>query len=152
MMMIRPIRAGDSEQIERLESMLFCVPYDQPWSAVVIAAYTRYRHLCGWVTEDDGVVVGYLLANIVLDEANIDNLGVDPARQRTGIARRLLDHAMAQFRKRGIRQVWLEVAVPNGAARSFYLAAGFDEVGRRKNYYYGPGGISADALILSKQI
>ncbi len=152
MITIHPFRAEDSEQVERLESLLFRVPYDEPWSAAIIAAYARYRHLRGWIAEDDGAVVGYLLATVVLDEANIDNLGVDPTRQRTGIARRLLEHAMTKFRESDVRQVWLEVAVPNDAARAFYLAAGFEQVDQRRNYYYGPGGISADALILTKTI
>ncbi|HDS74193.1 MAG TPA: ribosomal-protein-alanine N-acetyltransferase [Firmicutes bacterium] len=151
-MTLRPFRAEDCEQVERLESVLFRVPYDEPWSAAIIGAYARYSHLHGWVAEDDGVIIGYLLATIVLDEANIDNLGVDPTRQRTGVARRLLEHAIEQFREHGVRHVWLEVAVPNEAARAFYLAAGFEQVDQRRNYYHGSHGISADALILTKAL
>ncbi|HEY9536300.1 MAG TPA: ribosomal-protein-alanine acetyltransferase, partial [Kiloniellaceae bacterium] len=54
--------------------------------------------------------------------------------------------------RRGARRLLLEVAEPNAGARAFYRGEGFDEIGRRRNYYRMPGGAPADAVICARSI
>lgn len=147
---IRAFAASDAARVAKLEHVLFDVPYDEPWSRETIAAYADLPHLEGWVAVDESGILGYLFATVVLDEANIDNLGVRPENRRMGIATELLDHVITRFRKRGVKSVWLEVAEPNGAARRFYEGAGFAVVYRRPGYYVGRSGASADALTMRR--
>jgi [ribosomal protein S18]-alanine N-acetyltransferase len=149
---IRAFVANDAGDVAALEHTLFNVPYDEPWSHDTIAAYAELQHLIGWVAVHEANIVGYLLATVVLDEANIDNLGVHPENQRMGIATQLLDHAVSQFRERGVANIWLEVAEPNVAARGFYEGAGFGVIYRRARYYVGRSGETADAFTMCRSL
>ncbi len=87
---------------------------------------------------------GFVLARVVLDEAEILTLAVVPERRRQGLGAGLLRRAMRTAAARGAASMVLEVAADNAAARALYARHGFEHVGRRRRYY--PGG--ADALIL----
>jgi ribosomal-protein-alanine N-acetyltransferase len=54
---------------------------------------------------------------------------------------------MAEAAARDAGQIFLEVSDRNGAARALYAAAGFEAVGRRRQYYTD----GADALVLSRR-
>ncbi len=148
---IRRFTAQDAEAVAALERELFAVPYDVPWPATTIAEYATAHRLCGWVATERERVVAYVLAITVTDEASIHNMGVASGRQRHGIARRLLDHALGELRQRGATTAWLEVAAANDPARMLYTAAGFTEISRRKSYYHGPGGTS-DAIVMMRRL
>ena len=55
----------------------------------------------------------------------IQGLAVAPAKQRLGVGRALIDAAIAEGYRRGIRRVTLRVLGPNDAARRLYESAGF---------------------------
>jgi ribosomal protein S18 acetylase RimI-like enzyme len=79
----------------------------------------------------DGVVVGQTRGMVHLqpDEAPglyIDNMGVTPARQREGIAGRMLDNLLAWGRERGCSHAWLGTELDNVAARGLYETRGFE--------------------------
>jgi ribosomal-protein-alanine N-acetyltransferase len=97
------------------------------------------------VAEQNGSIIGYVIAHHALDEAEILNLGVAPARQRRGIGRALVQGMLALLRQQGVAKVFLEVRESNGAARRLYGALGFALVGRRRDYYRLP---TEDAVVL----
>ncbi|OYW10169.1 MAG: ribosomal-protein-alanine acetyltransferase [Rhodospirillales bacterium 12-71-4] len=90
--------------------------------------------------------IGFVLARVAADEAEILTLAVVPEARRTGQGGALLAAAMAGALARGAAAMFLEVSERNLAARALYAAAGFGEVGRRRRYY--PDG--ADALVLRR--
>jgi ribosomal-protein-alanine N-acetyltransferase len=85
-----------------------------------------------------------VLARSAAEQAEILTLAVVPALRRQGRARSLLRAAACRAAAAGAREIFLEVAQDNGAARALYAAAGYAEVGRRRRYY--PDG--SDALVL----
>ena len=91
---------------------------------------------------------GCVLARVAADEAEVLTLAVAPAARRQGLARRLLEGAVAEAGARGAASMVLEVATSNEAARALYAGFGFHEVGRRRGYYAG----GEDALILRAPI
>ena len=94
-------------------------------------------------------VVGFALARLVADEAELLLLAVRPEGQRRGIGRILLEHFEDQARARGAVCLHLEVREGNHAL-SLYEQAGFGLVGRRHDYYSGQKGDRYDALTLAK--
>jgi [ribosomal protein S18]-alanine N-acetyltransferase len=96
-----------------------------------------------------GEVVGFALARLVADEAELLLLAVKPAGQRRGIGRILLDHFEDKAAARGAVRLHLEVREGNHAL-SLYEQAGFGLVGRRRDYYSGQNGDRYDALTLAK--
>lgn len=104
-----------------------------------------------WLTlaRDGEEVVGFALARLVADEAELLLLAVKPRRQRRGIGRILLEHFEDEAAARGAVRLHLEVREGNHAL-SLYEQAGFGLVGRRRDYYAGQKGDRYDALTLAK--
>ena len=80
------------------------------------------------------------------------NITVNPAFQRQGWARVLLDALALWSRQKDAQWIWLEVRDSNARAREVYLKHGFAEVGLRKNYYPAAGGQREDALVMSLKL
>lgn len=104
-----------------------------------------------WLTlaRKDGEVLGFALARIVADEAELLLLAVRTAGQRRGIGRILLEQFEDEAAARGAARLHLEVREGNHAL-SLYEQAGFGLVGRRRDYYCGQKGERYDALTLAK--
>ncbi len=96
-------------------------------------------------------VIGFALARIVVREAELLLLAVSTRVQGRGVGQALLDRFTAIAKARGAEQLHLEVREGNRAVR-LYKRAGFDEVGRRRNYYNGRDGQVYDALTLARSI
>lgn len=83
------------------------------------------------VAEIDGVVVGYALVGQALPLAShahvleLQGLAVDPARQRCGAGRRLVEASVELARGRGARKLALRVLGSNVRARRLYESCGF---------------------------
>ena len=97
----------------------------------------------------DGSAAGFTIARAIADEAELLLLGVRAGAQRRGVGTALLQHFCDAARTRGARRAHLEMRNGNSAA-PMYSAAGFEQIGRRPNYYRGLDGQSFDALTLSR--
>lgn len=98
-----------------------------------------------------GAVGGFSLSRTAAGEAELLLIAVAPDHHRTGIGSQLLDDFLARARASGATRVHLEVREGN-AAVAMYRAAGFDSVGRRRNYYRGSDGRRYDALTFAKAV
>ncbi|HQT47262.1 MAG TPA: GNAT family N-acetyltransferase [Acidocella sp.] len=102
---------------------------EEPWSEAAFLTLLGHPGTIAWVNERGG----FLLLRTVLDEAEILTLGTTARRQ--GIARSLLQTAIAHAKNHGISKIHLEVAEQNSAARALYCVHNFIQSGRRPNYY-----------------
>jgi ribosomal-protein-alanine N-acetyltransferase len=104
-----------------------------------------------WLTiaQIEHQVVGFALARIVLDEAELLLLAVKKHWQGAGIGQQLLDSFINAAVDKGARQLHLEVRQGNHAV-DLYRRSGFREIGRRKAYYNGRDGQTYDALTLAR--
>lgn len=96
------------------------------------------------------VSVGFAMAQMVADEAEILSVGVVKDWQRVGLGFKLADGIERALRRAGVKNVFLEVAEDNTAARALYAKMGFSETRRRKGYYARKAGPAIDALVLGK--
>ena len=142
---IQPMEAGHVSQVAALEKLCFSTP----WSERSVAGELE-NPLSLWLVAADGSrVLGYVGSQSVMDEADLMNLAVLPEFRRQGIAEALLGSLHRLLVAQGVRQVSLEVRASNEAARSLYGALGYQQVGRRPNYYVSP---REDGLILRKEL
>lgn len=95
---------------------------------------------------------GFALARVVLDEAELLTLAVDPVSQGRGVGFDLLARIEALAAKAGAKTMHLEVSAENGAARALYAKAGYAQTGQRPRYYRTPDGRRIDALILARAL
>jgi len=121
-------------------------PHD-PWSARDFAAFVADRATL-LVTHPHG----FALLRVVLDEAEILTIAIDPAAQGQGHGAALLVSALGQAKARGAAHVFLEVAADNLPARALYARAGFHQTGLRKGYYARPDALPVDALTLEHRL
>ncbi len=89
------------------------------------------------VAERTGRVCGFVCANTLAGEWEIENMVVEVRSLRQGIADRLM-RALIEQAEKGVARVLLEVRESNQPARRLYEKHGFREVGRRRNYYNHP--------------
>ena len=95
---------------------------------------------------------GFALARVVLDEAELLTLAVDPPNQGVGHGRALLQQIEAISAAHGAKRMFLEVSAGNGVARALYEKAGYIQKGMRPRYYRTPEGRRVDALILCRSL
>jgi [ribosomal protein S18]-alanine N-acetyltransferase len=139
---LRPAHPADLDALAALEK----VSFSDPWTSSELRRALGWSDTVALVAEDgDGLVVGYILCRMVLDEGEVLTIAIEPAMRRAGIGRGLLDAALQAMRDRGVRTAWLEVRKSNAPARALYANAGFVAAGLRRGYYRRP---PEDALVL----
>jgi [ribosomal protein S18]-alanine N-acetyltransferase len=97
----------------------------------------------------DGVIQGFCLSRVVLDEAEILTIAIAPALRARGYSRTLLEKHLEALRLRRVASVHLEVDEGNAPARALYRRFGFVETGRRAAYYQKADGSQATALTMT---
>ena len=130
--------------VARLERLCF----SDPWSESSIG-YELTNPLSYWlVALEDGCVIGYVGSQTVMGESDMMNLAVDPMYRRRGIGALLVNALIEALKQCGSSCLTLEVRASNESAKSLYHRCGFEQVGKRPNYYRNP---KEDALILRKE-
>lgn len=139
-----PMDRSHLEGIAELERTCF----SHPWSVDMLAEELYNETASFLVAEgEDGSVLGYAGLHVVLDEGYIDNVAVDPAYRRQGIADALID-TFVRFGAAKLAFLTLEVREGNAPAIALYEKHGFYEVGRRKDYYDDP---KEDAILMTRE-
>ena len=117
-----------------------CFP-NKPWSA------DDFRDLkqsgCEIIMSENGFIV----YRIVVDEAEIITIGVNPEMRHQGIASAMIGIIENNLKNQGVKKIFLEVASNNIPAQKLYENSGFVRVGLRPKYYDG-----VDAILMSKDI
>ena len=121
-----------------------------PWSEHTFASNQGERYLNYQLTVE-GRMAAFAITQVVLDEATLFNIAVDPDFQRRGLGKALLEHLIDELEKRGVLTLWLEVRSSNVAAIALYESLGFNEVTIRRNYYPTADG-REDAIIMALPI
>ncbi len=148
-MIVRPVRRRDCAAIAVLEASLF----DSPFNRKHLEHLVRRDTFCGYVIDcgetTSGAVrlVGYILAQIVADRAEILSFVVIPQLRRRGYGHTLLDRFFRDARDQGVREVTLEVASDNVPALTFYRQHSFTSSGVRLAYYQRTDGV-CDAIMM----
>ncbi len=138
----RPMQAADLERVLALEESAF----SHPWTRkLYIDALTSYE--C-WVMYVDNQHVGHGVISQVLDEAHLLNIAIAVEQQGQGFGLQLLEYLMQRASQRGCVECFLELRASNRAAYALYERFGFNEIGRRRDYYPALDG-HEDALVMA---
>ena len=137
----------DVDGIMRIETATFV---SDAWSTGAMASEVgsaNTYYLVAVDSENPGAIVAYagLLAPSGVREADIQTIAVDPSARRNGLGRVLVQSLVTEARKRGAREVFLEVRADNPAAQALYRSLGFEHLATR-THYYQPDDV--DALVM----
>jgi ribosomal-protein-alanine N-acetyltransferase len=145
---IRPMRVDDLGSVHQIDRLSFSLPWPANAFRYELMENKASRLWVAELTGEEGVgvVVGAIVVWLVVDEAHIATLAVHPDYRRRGIATRLLQTALQECARLGMRTATLEVRAGNLAAQALYRRFGFEVVGRRRAYYQDT---HEDALIMT---
>jgi ribosomal-protein-alanine N-acetyltransferase len=139
---IEAMRLQDVGRVHAIDRMSFPTPWPRD------AYYRELREnrlACYFVARVMQWVVGYAGMWVMLDEAHVTTIAVDPLYRRRHIGERLLVALIAEAIKRSARRVTLEVRRSNLTAQALYRQYGFKDIAIRKGYYSDNG---EDAIIM----
>ncbi|MBI2677928.1 MAG: ribosomal protein S18-alanine N-acetyltransferase [Candidatus Koribacter versatilis] len=97
---------------------------------------TDWRRIALVIEEDK--LQGFLVAQTVGGEWEIENVAIAADARRRGLGTRLVGELLDMARAQGASAVFLEVRESNRAARALYEKWAFVESGRRRQYYREP--------------
>ena len=130
----------DLKAVAEIES----VSINPPWSYKAISDFAEYDTNRILVAKIDNKVVGYITYSVVLDEVQIANVATHPDFRQQGVGKKLLTFLYEISKQNNMYVITLEVRQSNTPAIGLYEKCGYQEVGRRKNYYKNP---AEDAIL-----
>lgn len=139
---------ADAALLARLHAACFDRAWDEEAMATLVAGPGTIG-LVGIHEETERLPAGFLVARRAADEAELLTIGVVPACRRYGLARALMERAIAELRKSGAARLFLEVDQNNTAALALYRALGAEPVGQRPGYYENGANAAIFCLALS---
>lgn len=143
-MILREMTEADLGAVLRIEREV----HAHPWTLGNFSDALRSGYQCK-VFESAGVVMGYAVMMLAVDEAELLDIAIDKAHQRKGIGRKLLEAMSSLARHANMRRMVLEVRASNQPAIALYRASGFEQIGLRRDYYPAANG-REDAILMGK--
>ena len=147
---IRDFQPADFEILWRIDQQ--CFPPGISYSKIELRHYTRRRGAFTLVAADtgedtNGEIVGFIVAHAG-NRGHIITIDVVGTARRSGAGSGLLRAAEERLQAAGSLEVWLETAVDNVSALSFYKRHGYSVVKTLPRYYSN----GVDALVLRKEL
>lgn len=138
----RRMTEADLDAVLKIEYAAF----SHPWTRGIFLDGLKSYEI--WLMFEGSQQVGHGVINVIIDEAHLLNITVKPESQGRGLGLRLLKHLMSRAFALNGRECFLEVRASNQSAYRLYERYGFNEVGRRRDYYPVAGG-REDALVMA---
>jgi ribosomal-protein-alanine N-acetyltransferase len=134
---IRRMRLEDIPQVVAIDQASFSLPWpERSFRFELTQNQTSRSWVCEFEEENGSTVItGMLVIWLIIDEAHIATIAIDPAFRRRSIAQRLLATGLKEMYQEGARTSYLEVRRGNISAQQLYFKFGFVEVGVRPRYY-----------------
>jgi N-acetylglutamate synthase len=125
---IREFRIGDYGAAVELWNKVEGIEIAEGDSREEIADLVSRNPGSNWVAEDGSAIVGVALCGHDGRRGHIYHLAVEPAYQRIGLGKRLVDKCLSGLRAAGIRRAIILVANNNPRGRFFWRRSGWEDV------------------------
>lgn len=134
---IRAAQAADLPFIHDIESRSFREPYP---SSLITTLYAKHPRTF-LVAENEGRVVGYVIASTYKDRAHVVSIAVAPDARRKKVGHALLRRLLQLLKDMRVHTVRLEVRQSNTIAQRFYERRGFQYSHTVAGYYPDEDGL-----------
>lgn len=134
----------DLDQVTAIEQASFA---QEPWSREAFEKELSNPCARYVLLREDGRVLAFAGAWLVLDEAQVTNIAVLPGQRGKGYGERVTRALLQLCADSGMAYATLECRRSNTVAQNLYHKVGFVDVGYRKRFYQGV----EDALIMLNQ-
>ena len=139
----RRMQEADLDAVLAIEFAAF----SHPWTRGIFLDCVKSGHEC-WLAFSGLQQIGHGVLSAAAGESHLLNITIRPESQGNGFGLALLEHLMQQAKVREAEVTFLEVRESNRNAAGLYESFGFNEIGRRRNYYPAVGG-REDALVMA---
>ncbi len=125
------MQRADIARVMEIEKQCFSTPWHE--STYLTELINRSAHyITAWA---DDKIVGFSGMWLLMDEAHITTIGVDPAYRGRKIGEQMLYAILEEAQNRGARRATLEVRESNFLAQNLYRKYGFSPAAIRRGYY-----------------
>jgi ribosomal-protein-alanine N-acetyltransferase len=133
------IHAADAGSLTQMAA-LHAASFDEAWGEAALSEILAMPGAFALVVtacddEQAPQLLGFVLARVAADEAEILSVAVDISHRAQGVGRKLMEAAAATAIASGAVSLFLEVADDNLSALALYERLGFVTVGLRPAYY-----------------
>ena len=139
---VRRMTLEDVPQVHAIETATFPTPWSEQSFIDEMTKNVCARYM---VAEEDGHVIAFAGAWMILDEGHITNIAVSAPHRGKGVGKAVTDALKQYAANLGVQYMTLEVRRSNLVAQNMYKKLGFIELGYRKRYYEDNG---EDALLM----
>jgi len=130
------MRMDDVQHVSRLERRCYAIPWSSSAYVTELGNPAAYYSVA---KDSAGIIVGYAGMWVIMGEAHITTIAVDPEARTRKVGEKLLLDLLDRGVQRGAKRASLEVREHNTAAHRLYLKYGFVDVALRKRYYSDNG-------------
>ncbi|MEO0095098.1 MAG: ribosomal protein S18-alanine N-acetyltransferase [candidate division WOR-3 bacterium] len=141
---IRPMKLSDIDEVYKIE----CRVFPNPWPKSFFENDLHKPNTIALVIDNGEKLIGYAIADCVINELHITNIAVEPEFQHKGVGSKLLSELEKIGLEKDCVYAYLEVRVNNTNAINFYKKFGYRIIQIRKNYYLD----GTDAYVMEKEI
>lgn len=149
---LSPLAAEDGAALSGLHQEDFV----RPWAEGEFTALLDQDTVFGFAAREVGrgvaPPVGFVLARLAAGEGEILTIAVARAHRRRGLGWRLMDAVLRELHGERAEALFLEVDETNMPAIALYRRFGFQEVGRRANYYHSSEHGPRGALVMRRDL
>ena len=143
--------AADIASIMPIMDDAFNPAFGEAWTAAQCLSALAMPDCRLLIDKTDNIVAGFAMSRWVLDMEELLMIGVAKTWQRQNIGSKLITAIIEHAKNNHRIKLFLEVRDGN-IAHDFYLASGFEPIGRRKQYYRGSNGIRPDAVTMAMNL
>ena len=156
--MMPMLRSEELDAVMRIMECAFDPYWREAWTRAQIAQSLAFpsTHLVlvgptAALCEAGEAAVAFTLSRHVMDEEELLLIAVDPDYRGRGIGAQLLDRLGRRSAARGATRLFLEMRA-NNPAESLYRRHGFEQIGRRPDYYRSLSGERIDAITFARNL
>jgi ribosomal-protein-alanine N-acetyltransferase len=143
---LRDFRKDDFERLWALDQE--CFPPGIAYSKTELMYYIRRQGTFTIVAEMEGELGAFIIGELVRQRGHLITLDVCERFRRNGLGSQLMSMAEGRLREKGCSVVFLETAVDNIPAISFYKRHDYVVLKTIPRYYDG----KLDALLMGKKL
>jgi [ribosomal protein S18]-alanine N-acetyltransferase len=140
------LKSTHSVDMARLHSQGFYLPWTDGSFYTFLNQPDNFGIIVRRVGENTPAI-GFVLARVIADEAEILTIVVDQKQQGKGLGMGLMTVLLRKLHELDIKSLFLEVDEQNNAAIGLYKRLGFEIIAKRPSYYETAHGRS-DALVM----
>lgn len=133
-MIIKEMIFADIPQVLEIERQSF----SNPWSEQSLIESAEDRNNIYFVVKIEDEIAGYCGCKGIFDEGHILHIAIKEKYRGRGIGKEFLREVMHRVKDKGLNKFTLEVRESNEFAIKLYKGLGFEELGKRKDFYTNP--------------